>query len=1401
VTATTQWPEGADEVRFRLEDPLARPEFAWPRTLLHYRVRWPAPAVRAADLRLLDEDGTAVPFQLVDVESAAGPAGSALLASATVCFFAALPSGGRHEFTLRADAALPPARPGRAVEVREDGDGIVVDGGSLRVRLPASRRFCAGDDVPGPVLRFDRGHGWVGTSVLHCAAGQAERLDVRLVEAGPLFATHALDYRFSGGARYTAAVRVLLDCDFLELAEDIDALDTHDASWELTWDGCAPTHRFSSAWPFSQNAEDHAEPGSPERYRWLGIDEPVVVGDSGEDPPFSGPGGREHPATAMAFTVGPYAPSYAWGIRPHATFWDAAGGDAMGVFVRDHARWDDRAYATWTSAATLQIRFRHDGVLHWTWPLRTGTRSTGIAFYDHGRDLEALRRQEQANRRPAHQTTHVRDLHHWQGVLSLDRVKDWSLTYTGKRPEPLCQEGEFTAPEEFTGALLSGPDGPRLIANGVNELAGYLNIGQRPLYDRMLDGYDRFAGRLDAGDRARVDALLLLTAYVSAGEEIGPTLRMLGGHPNFLADGKAALACLAWLFPEHEAAGAWLDGFEKFAELSGVFHTRPAMPSRDARPGRWTESLATYVWAFLRPLTQGNALGQLADGRNRIATPEFAALGAWLVDALTAPVDVTGTGDLRRLHPAQGAHAFWPRRSPIEMRMLGEALRRYRPLTAEHLLWGSDPDARRLDSRPGDPDTWRVLLRSAGGSPVDGAADGTADPGTNPRLRSTKYTGYGVTLRAAVDEPGEVAVFLQQVDRGPNYRWGIADENGCGHLYYYAAGRSFSGHGPEDAGDRRVPDATFTTSCAVWKDGRFRGIGPHTLDRPLYDLGAAQYAEITPDPEGPVGGLYLGRSVLLVGSDYLVTYDAFAAGQRMVWTWSVLTEATGHDANSYRHLPERMPFLHVVRGVREDGAPGGTFATDLTRGVRLEGEADGSTGNTLAVVSHRDDLRVDPARSTPWGARIRTPHGVDHVFRHEAATHYQPRDVDFAEDGLRFHGTAGVIRLFDDGRRELVLFHGTAVGTADVLLTTTDRDLGISLAYRDPADLQGTYSAPADTEVTLHLAGGLGSGAVLHVDGSPVRPLAQEPGTLRVALPRGRHRWELTARRPEPMPPRVVRTETVPGGAVVHFTPVAGADRYVLELSTDGGATWTTAAETAATEIVVAEPAAAGNVAAGNVAAGNVAAGTAEEPFRLAGLDEGRKYHVRVAARNADRQGAPGADYPVYATSAPPEPPDGLRLRLGRGTVTATWGEVLGAARYRLYRRTKGEAGYQEVFGGTAFAFTDDVPGVTPAGDGAHTGAGAWATGVRETAPGQAPVLEYAVAAENGNGVGPMSPAVDTDPGSLRHWYPPVDLVFRRDHTYHRPPFAPEGTAPRPYDEQLPPAALPEAADAGERSW
>ncbi|MEV1173590.1 fibronectin type III domain-containing protein [Nonomuraea sp. NPDC049784] len=1225
---------------FTVRDVIGHPEFAWPRTLLRYPVRDPRPG----ELRLIDDAGQAVPYQTT---------------GDGICFFA---DGQTRSYTLSPGT---PALPDRPVRVEVADDHVVLDSGLLRVRLPVSQS--ADSVAPGPVMAWDRGRGWVGRSEVR---GGVQGVEARLVESGPLFADYEIVYHFACGGRYTVTVRCLQDCDWAQLSEEMTGLD---AAWELSWTGCSPTHRFSSVWPGSQELR------SPEAYRWPGIDEPLTIGDSGEDPNFSGPGRTERPEEDFLFTLGPYAPSFAWNVRPHAAFWDDRTGDAMGVFIRDHARWDDRAYASWASSDLLQVRFRYEeGVLRWTWPLREGTRVTGVAFYDR----------ERRRRATPFQNTYARDLHHWQGTLSLDRVKDWNLSYDGRRPSRVAAEGEFKTAEEFLAALFEGEEGPRLIARGVNDHAGYLNIGQRPLYDRFLDGYDRLAGGLGPEDRRRVDALLLLTAYVSAQEEMTPTLRMFGGHPNFLADGKAALACLAWLFPEHEAAAGWLDQFEKVAELAARFHTRPACPGVEASGGRWTESLSTYVWAFLRPMTLGNALARRSDGRNRLATPEFAAIGEWLVDALTPPILTSESGPLR-MHPAQGAHAFWPRRPPIEMRLLGEALRNYRPLVAEHLLWGSDDAAKHLDSHPGAPDPWRPLVETAGNG------------GTNPRLRSSKYTGYGITMRADVDLPSEVAVFLQQVDHGPNYRWGIADDNGSGHLYYYTAGHSYSGHGPEDAGDRRVPDATFATSCAVWKDGAFRSIGQNTLDRPFHDLGWAQFAEIVPHPSSPVAQEYLSRGVLLMGADYIVTHDAFTPNQRTVWTWSTLTRPTGHDANSFDQPSDRMPYIHLLQGDE--------IVTPTSRILRVEG----GDGDIMAIVSHRDDLTVD---ATARGARITTAHGVDHVVHHD--------------------GEVSAIRTWNDGRRQLALFRGTVIGTDEVTLTTGDEELGISLDYREPRAIEGTYAARRPVTVRLRVAGGLG-GARVFVDGVTARTTPVGGEEVSIELPEGQHRWELTQGTPRPLPSRVLRTENVSGGCIVHFT--GSADSHDIQLSTDGGTTWETAGS------------------------------ARQSPFTLGGLANGAKYHVRVIAGD----GEPGPDYPLYVTSDPPSAPDGLKLRLADGRVTATWGEVLGASRYRLYRRRAGEAAYREVFAGLALTTTEDVDGVVP--------------GLAEPSSGELPanvtVFEYAVAAENGNGIGPQSPPVDTDPRSRRHWEPPVGDAFRRQHTYNRPPYTPDPVTPAHYPE------------------
>ena len=201
----------------------------------------------------------------------------------------------------------------------------------------------------------------------------------------------------------------------------------------------------------------------------------------------------------------------------------------------------------------------------------------------------------------------------------------------------------------------------------------------------------------------------------------------------------------------------------------------------------------------------------------------------WLVNALSAPFNgeneeaykalqvlddghewgalAPGKGP-RRVHPPQGAHSE-RRVPPRSLWYLGTCLQRFSPIDAEHAMWASRPANQDMETRVGSDDPWNAMYR---------APDNL---GTNPHLRSRKYTGYGIVMRAAVDTPEELSIHLQQIDLGPNYRWGIAGEGGCGVIYYFAAGEAYSYNGAEDVGDRDDQDTDFCTNFAVSRMASF----------------------------------------------------------------------------------------------------------------------------------------------------------------------------------------------------------------------------------------------------------------------------------------------------------------------------------------------------------------------------------------------------------------------------------------------------------------------------------------------------------------------------------------------------------------------------------------------------
>ena len=362
-----------------------------------------------------------------------------------------------------------------------------------------------------------------------------------------------------------------------------------------------------------------------------------------------------------------------------------------------------------------------------------------------------------------------------------------------------------------------------------------------------------------------------MMAYVHAGDEFMPLVPMLAGHPNFLADVKANPPAMSFLFPEHPMASSWADMWEACVRMNTRFNTRPAVETWDACGGRWTENLGTYVWAFLRPSLRIEYLLRLHDVVERFVSPQIAQIADWLVNALSAPfagenaaayaqlLKVDGGARMGRgctrlrdaSHPSAAGRA---RRSaafpPRSLWYLGRCLKQYAPLAAEHAMWAARPTSQDMETDVNAVEPWDAMYRQPD------------NLGTNPHLRSSKYTGYGVTLRAAVDTPDEVSVHLQQIDQGSNYRWGVPGEGGCGVLYFFAGGKAWSMNAAEDAGDRISQDTDFCTTFGVYKDGQYRSIGMNVLSRPMYDLGIGQFAELVPR-EGAnayAAPEYVGRS-------------------------------------------------------------------------------------------------------------------------------------------------------------------------------------------------------------------------------------------------------------------------------------------------------------------------------------------------------------------------------------------------------------------------------------------------------------------------------------------------------------------------------------------------------------
>ena len=1313
----SRW-DGRNKVRFVLQDLLDHPFYWWPRTLLTYPIHFDR-AVNLSELVLTRVDtGEHVPIQFSEVVRD----GDAVRA-AVLNFFSDLPSGGRREFELSAmDAAV--IETARVVE-SEEHDSIVLDSGVLRVRIPKSQEVTG--EAPGPIMQLSRGGAWIGTSNVTVEGQKVVRITTRCVERGPLLIAYEVAYDISGGSRYLTRIQCNADEEFVRFQEDMEEMQPGVRGvFVFDWSGFGVTHR---------QAPNHPFPVIPKRsryvdYAWERIGDPFFyVLDT-----------ASLPKGQLPFSLGIYGTWTAFHSDTSANFWDEHNGDALGVFIDKPQLWQDHEYANHVEAETTQVRYIYrNGKFSWEWPLSRGSRSMCVAFYDHAKDMKAMQDLDDAGD-VVHKdgltykvvrafTSHTMFLQNRHNTIDLNCVKDWALEYPddSRRAPGIFNMGSYKDPGQLEQDIMTSQYIGCLPMLGTRENGGLGSSGiinfspvpSRRIQGSWIDGFNRLSSAMTQRQRKRLTAMYLFVAYVHAGDDFMPLVPMLSGHPNFLADVKATPGAMAFLFPDHPMATTWADLWEKNVEINTRYNTRPAVEAWDARGGRWTENLGTYVWAFLRASLRTEFLLRRYDGGERFVSPQLAEMTDWLVGSLTAPFNgespeayknaanldgghdwgvlAPGKSPLRE-HPPQGAHSE-RRVPPRSLWYLGTCLRNYAPLSAEHAMWAARPTNQDMETALGKKDTWDVMY--------EGVPDNT---GTNPHLRSEKFTGYGIVLRSAVDTPDEISIHLQQIDRGPNYRWGRSSDGGCGVIYFSAAGKSFSMNGAEDVGDRFEQDTDFCTNFGVFKNGSFRSIGMNVLSQPMYDLAVGQFAELTSRNDGTLYSApeYVSRSLLLAGHDYFLVYDR------------VFNPELVHRLSWFVRRGDELPNIKLVRG--GSGDPRSTQRTEIqtaaTTGVWFDG-----TGDSMAVVSHRKDIEVVPSS---FGCLVHAAGVDDFVF-------CNPTSISFEDGKDVFTGTSGLIRR-GESKTEFALFHGTKIGVEGIVFTTEDPDLGIGGTVISGQPVHGVYYAKRPSIVKI-TSPSFTNKMLFYVDGQASKDHVDAGGMI-LHLEVGLHHWELTETLPVPMAPRIVRTEDVSGGAHVLVDPVASADRYRLELSLNAGSTWSPVTT------------------------------QAQPIFKLSGLSNEQKVHVRAIALNATHESSPGPEYPIYITSKVPHSPDGIRVALAAGSATLTWGEVLGVSEYRLYARAAGAREFHLLYRGHDRAYVDKQQGIQ-----------ASSAVPRASGPASTPdLIEYCVAAVNGNGEGARSRKVDTDPGSWRNWDPMPGEPFRRVESF--PPDTPPSSSP-----------------------
>lgn len=1316
-------------LRFSFQNNIGVKTYYWPRTLLTYPVLIDK-SISENNLVLVNKlTNKPEPFQL----SKRADRGKFL--SADLSFMAELPDNGKFdvEFSVGKVATPQPMK----MPLVQLQNGLEIQGKNLKVTVPL-RSATPNGSIPAPVISIAGSKGAIGNNTLKTNAKKVVSISSETTDNGPLFTEQTIVYRFEGGGIYTAKVKVVNEYPFVILDEEIEGLNKEDGiSLEMEWTGFQPSKRFGTMW-------DRVSEG--QKSLWLDIDKPVYTSYTKEDPHWTGMGWVEDPSKKMIFRITPFGGNSVREQTPVMSFWETnTDNRELGVFVYDANRWDDRQYGIWQPTPDMSVYFRYTNKkLFFNYPLISGTRSTALSFFP---EQEGEKQKTEFNKRlssivdkygskaskdmiiPSEISYRYSQLLMMRyAELGLNRIKDWQLTYPekAKHPENIFSGDVELTPEKYVEQLSTSP--MVYYPVGLNFFPGVHSITHRILYSEYVEGYLKNYRKLNIDQRKTVEALLIISGYVNSLEEMNSIRHALAGTPNMASDGWSVPAQIAFLFPEHSMANEWCDFFEKELQINGLFYTRPDVEKYESMGGRWTESLGVYNWANLRPTSFSRTAAELFDGKNRFAYPELINRARWMRDMMTAPI--SDKGRFFTPHGSHGGGYLVPRYNLFYE--VAQSLKYFDPILSENMFWSGDSTNYELEGKKGETN-WHKVFK---------ILHPEQNSGTNPHLKSCKYTGHGIVLRSGVDTPEELSIHLEQVDKGPNYRWG---QQGCGNsggLYFYAKGKVYTAHENEVAGDHTLNDLDGVTNFGVMKDGSYHTIGFNELKAPFYNFGSAQFAELLSDngkdryswPE------YLSRSVMLVGTDYFILFDETGTNWRTQnrFSWfnakgkefpkiTFLSGATRKDAWMTAQTPNSTGFY------RDDMGSVLTLVTHKKNEVIVTG------GKSIPVgfLNNPDisEFSFDKKLALPEGVvKIRTLKTSDIIFRNGET-------IVYTSASENFDGKAGFLRRFDNGKLELALFKGNSIGADGLKITANGNgDNALNFIRLSNGQISGrvkTYS------MLLLKIEGVQEGVKLYVNGVLAKEQPKDQN-CEVNLPKGQYTVELTKEEPTPLESRIVNTEYNKGNVSVFVESDSPCQSVRMEVSTDGGKSWQNR-------------------------------GFAKKGIFVLNNEKTEKIHIRAVSVNGSKDAETAPEYPVYFSGKAPHYPEGLWLKLAENQVKLSWGQVLGAQKYRLYRKKTGEQDFKLVYEGKDRQFTDNAQGVKKAYElpGTIENLSKDKTGLV--------IYEYAVTALTGYGESVMSPVENTSPSNWRNWYPEVLLKFKRGSAFWRQPYVLSEMEPEMY--------------------